>query len=166
MVTVPDRDYQLAATLLLDAVEEDRSGDVASALRTVSHRAGIEAGEDFLSGHAHDGLSGQRLGVELLRSRGYEPRIHDDGTLRMRNCPFHRLVDGHRALVCEMNLALVGGMLKGARQTHSRAVLDPHPDHCCVAIKLEDSGSVQEADREWLASENSARPCRAGTGGG
>jgi predicted ArsR family transcriptional regulator len=136
-ISVPERDYQLAATLLLEAVDQDRSGDAASALRAVAHRAGVQAGEDFLSHHPDQGTSGQGLRLNLLRSRGYQPLTQTDGTVRMRNCPFHRLVDDHRTLVCEMNLALVRGMLEGARQTHSAVVLDPRPHHCCVAIKLD-----------------------------
>jgi hypothetical protein len=37
-------------------------------------------------------------------------------------------------LVCAMNLYLVEGLLDGLGQDPGRAVLDPGPDRCCVAV--------------------------------
>ena len=46
---------------------------------------------------------------ETLEARGYEPAETAAGEIRFRNCPFHALVEDHRDLVCNMNLALADG---------------------------------------------------------
>ena len=57
----------------------------------------------------------------------------DDITLA--NCPFHRLADEHRDLVCGMNLDFVDGVLDGiGRADCVTARLDPAPGRCCVRI--------------------------------
>jgi predicted ArsR family transcriptional regulator len=70
-----------------------------------------------------------------LADEGFEPARDDDGTIRLRNCPFHTLANQQRELVCGMNLALIEGVLSGARVRGLKAVLDPKPGMCCVALK-------------------------------
>ena len=72
--------------------------------------------------------------MAALRDRGYEPFVDDDGDVRLRNCPFHALVDEHRPLVCGMNLALVDGVVSVAGEAGLTARLDTRPGLCCVAI--------------------------------
>jgi predicted ArsR family transcriptional regulator len=69
----------------------------------------------------------------LLADRGYEP-YEDEGVLRLGNCPFGRLAEAHRDLVCQTNLAFLEGMLEGRRRRGLRAVLAPRPGRCCVAF--------------------------------
>ena len=69
----------------------------------------------------------------LLAGRGYEP-YEDEGVLRLRNCPFGRLAETHRDLVCHANLAFMEGLLQGRRRGGLRAVLEPRPGRCCVAF--------------------------------
>ncbi len=71
---------------------------------------------------------------ESLEARGYEPAETPSGEIRLRNCPFHALVEDHRDLVCNMNLALAGGILDGLGDDRLSARLDPQPGGCCVAI--------------------------------
>jgi predicted ArsR family transcriptional regulator len=78
---------------------------------------------------------------DALESRGYEPAETPSGELRFRNCPFHALVDEHRGLVCNMNLALADGILGGLGDGRLSARLDPQPGECCVAIS---SGEATE----------------------
>jgi predicted ArsR family transcriptional regulator len=57
----------------------------------------------------------------------------EEGVIRLRNCPFDCLADAHRQTVCGMNLAL----LERAAVTRGntlKAVLDPQPGLCCVAL--------------------------------
>jgi predicted ArsR family transcriptional regulator len=44
------------------------------------------------------------------RQLGYEPEHHDDH-VQLRNCPFDELADSHRDLICQMNQALMAGLL-------------------------------------------------------
>ena len=53
---------------------------------------------------------------------------------RLRNCPFQRLAQTHRELVCRANLAFVEGLIQGLTARGLRAVLDPRPGRCCVAL--------------------------------
>jgi predicted ArsR family transcriptional regulator len=53
---------------------------------------------------------------------------------RLRNCPFQRLAQTHRELVCRANLAFVEGLVQGLTAKGPRAVLDPRPGRCCVAL--------------------------------
>jgi predicted ArsR family transcriptional regulator len=45
------------------------------------------------------------------------------------------LASQQRELVCGMNLALIEGVLSGARARGLKAVLDPRPGMCCVALR-------------------------------
>jgi predicted ArsR family transcriptional regulator len=52
----------------------------------------------------------------------------------LTNCPFHRLAEEHRALVCGMNLSLLGGVLETTGAEPLKARLAPEPGYCCVRI--------------------------------
>ena len=120
---VPPRDYGLAARLLAEAAASDPSGATAGALRTAADRLGRGAGAD----------GGDP--AELLAARGYEPYAEEEGVLRLRNCPFHAAAQRHPEVVCDMNLALVRGLLGGLGRNDVEAVLDPAPGRCCVALR-------------------------------
>jgi predicted ArsR family transcriptional regulator len=125
-VTVPPREYELAARLLAQAVESDPSGRSQAVLLEVARRLGAELGSRC-----------QQQGADLegaLSGHGYEPTCGDDGVIRLRNCPFHQLAKHHRDVVCGMNLGLIEGILAGLGTDGLRPVLDPQPGHCCVAI--------------------------------
>jgi predicted ArsR family transcriptional regulator len=135
-VTVPQREYQLAATLLAAALEAEPTGAAVAALADGAYRLGVQAGEEAARGDGEAGDRATRV-RRLLTARGYEPRVDRRGMVRMRNCPFHRLVEEHRDLVCGMNLALVRGMLDGLDGSGGATVLDPTPGCCCVALAPE-----------------------------
>jgi predicted ArsR family transcriptional regulator len=117
--SAPPRDYGLAARLLAEAAASDPTGAAGSALRDAAGRLGREA-----AGEPGDV-------AQLLAARGYEP-YEDDGVLRLRNCPFHAAARQHPEVVCDMNLALLRGLLDGR---DVEAVLEPGPGRCCVALR-------------------------------
>lgn len=121
-VTVPPRDYRLAAELLARAATEDASGNVRRALDDTA----AAMGREVAAAGDTDDLR------HLLASRGYEP-LDDNGVMRLRNCPFHRLSRDHTELVCGMNLSLLDGTCR-ALDAPMRAILDPAPGRCCVAF--------------------------------
>jgi predicted ArsR family transcriptional regulator len=137
-VTVPPREYELAARLLVQAVEADPSDRSRSALAEAARRLGTELGSSFRP--AATGLApGRRDAAErdvtgVLTQQGYEPCRGGDGFIRLRNCPFHQLAEQHRDVVCGMNLALVEGLVAGLGAGGWHPALDPRPGHCCVAI--------------------------------
>lgn len=123
-VSVPPRAYGLLARLLAEAAESDTTGKVRSTLngvaRSVGRQAGTEAGGDLAT---------------ALRGCGYQPLATSDGGIELRNCPFHRLAQEHRDLVCGLNLALIEGMITGGARPQARAVLSPAPGRCCVVVR-------------------------------
>jgi predicted ArsR family transcriptional regulator len=125
-VQVPPRDDTLVAHLLATAVEADPSGEARQALRAATRAAGRALGET-LAGDPGDAM------LDALTARGYAPLATDDG-IRLRNCPFHHLVDDHLDLVCSLNEDLLGAAAE-AGDVGLVAVLDPQPGWCCVVLR-------------------------------
>ena len=133
-VSLPERRYGLAAHVLADALERQGGGTAVDAAR----QAGRELGQQL--GEAARRASPRRKSRERLRTAledgGYEPTPADDGqVIRLRNCPFHSLVDEHRPLVCGMNLAVAEGLVDGLGEDNLIPVLDSQPGYSCVAFK-------------------------------
>lgn len=120
-VSLPERRYDLAARVMASALEA--SPRVGRRLREVARQIGREASDPAATLKS------------ALEAQGYEPAAPDaGGVVRLRNCPFHALVEEHRPLVCSMNLALTEGMTEAVGETAYRPVLDPVPGYCCVAF--------------------------------
>jgi predicted ArsR family transcriptional regulator len=132
-VSLPPRHYDLAAELLATAVEESRSPDTAKALKRAAQRFGQQLAAELSNAKGRD--RGTRALAAVLRQRGYEPYTDDEGVVRLRNCPFHRLAADHTDLVCGMNLAMLKGLVGADPDIGVKAVLDPRPGQCCVAFK-------------------------------
>jgi predicted ArsR family transcriptional regulator len=135
-VSLPDRHYEVPAELFATAIEQLAGPRPTDGLRRAAHDVGEEIGA---AARQRSGArpSRRRLREELeatLDARGYEPAETAAGEIRFRNCPFHALVQDHRDLVCNMNLALADGVLDGLGDDRLRARLDPQPGQCCVAI--------------------------------
>lgn len=123
-VSVPPRDYRLAAELLARAAAADVTGTVHEAL----DRAAADLGRESTAG----GDAPPPL-FEYLARQGFEPYLDAD-VVRLRNCPFDRLARDHTELVCGMNLALLAAATD-AIDAPFRARLDPAEDRCCVAFE-------------------------------
>jgi predicted ArsR family transcriptional regulator len=125
--SLPPRTYETAAHLLAETVEQ-AGADLE--LQAAARRAGAEAGRR---------IAAEAPAVEqVLAARGYEP-YRDGDALRLRNCPFANLSAEFPVLVCAMNLCLVEGLLDGLGQDPGRAVMEPAPDRCCVAVHSKDN---------------------------
>ena len=135
-VTVPPREYELAARLLAVAVESDSSGQSRAALRAAARQHGLNLAAQARE-TATAGTASQDVHTALCR-HGFAPWRGADGAVELRNCPFHQLAALHRDIVCGMNLALIGGLIEGFGASQLRPELDPQPDRCCVVI-IDDS---------------------------
>ena len=136
-VTVPPREYELAARLLVRAVESDPTGRSRAALHAAAHQLGRELGSQAEPAQPSrpDTLVPALGELEtVLAGHGYEPERCGHDVTRLRNCPFHQLARQHRDTVCAMNLALIEGMTAGMKASTLRAALDPQPGYCCVTI--------------------------------
>lgn len=124
-VSLPPRDYNLAAQLLATAVSEaGTAGEPATAvLLRVARAHGQRAGAGAQTGS---------LGEALARI-GYEPRP-EQGRVVLGNCPFHALVEDHHDLVCGMNLALLEGLLEGLGTADWTAAPESGGGRCCVTL--------------------------------
>ena len=120
-VSLPPRAYGALAELLAAAVEAAASGEVRTALQRAAASMGRQMAQE------HDDV------MSALAGQGYEP-YDDDGVVRMANCPFHQLAQGHTELVCGMNLALMRGVTDGLGESGLQPLLDPAPGRCCVAL--------------------------------
>ena len=142
-VTVPPREYELAARLLVRAIESDASGHGRTALRAAAYQLGQELGSQVPSRRSRHDNAGADPGLRdletVLAVHGYQPERCDDGAIRLRNCPFHRLARAHKDTVCTMNLALIEGVAAGLKASSLRPLLDPQPGHCCVIIAAQHS---------------------------
>ena len=128
-VSVPERDYEFAARMLAQAAEADPSGNARVSLDRVARDEGRRLGTELAARARTAGLE------QALRERGYEPFQDEDGVIRLRNCPFHRLADEHRDLVCGMNVSFLRGLLEGLGRGDLEGALEPAPGRCCVAIR-------------------------------
>jgi predicted ArsR family transcriptional regulator len=136
-VSLPERQYEVAAEIMADALEEMSDALPPETLVSAAHRVGESVGREARSaaGPRPSRKRRREALIGALAARGYEP--HDDhGVIRFGNCPFHALVERHRDLVCGMNVALADGLLEGAGEDGATARLDRQPGLCCVAIEL------------------------------
>ena len=141
-VSVPERHYDLAGSLLATAVEEAaRTGaPVQECLSAAARAAG-----HVLGGEATAAVAGRRTSrarrreavLAVLDRHGYEPKAKRSGEVALANCPFHRLAEQHRELVCGMNLDFLSGLLEGLGERDGlSARLAPEPGWCCVRIDV------------------------------
>ena len=134
-VSLPPRQYGLAAELLAGAVEEAGGRSARDALADVARRFGRRLGEEMR------GRLGARAGrerrvralEESLGRYGYEPR-REGRSVRLANCPFHALAEDHRDLVCSMNLELVEGVVEGMGARDLQACREFRTGECCVTV--------------------------------
>jgi predicted ArsR family transcriptional regulator len=131
-VTVPPREYELAARLLAVAVQSDASGRSRAALHDAARQYGASLASSGDTAATAGGVS-QRVQT-ALRRHGFEPWRAADGAVRLRNCPFRQLAAQHPDMVCGMNLALIDGLIQSSGVSDLHPELDPRPGRCCVVI--------------------------------
>ena len=136
-VSLPDREYQLAGTLMADAIAESAEAGtpVIEVLHRLAHTSGRRLGAMAVGDNPpRTAKAALALAVETLTENGYEPHP-DDGRVIMANCPFHALAQAQTQLVCQMNHALIGGLTDALGPHRPVAELEPAPDRCCVVLE-------------------------------
>jgi predicted ArsR family transcriptional regulator len=127
-ISVPPRNYELAARILEQAFAGGRSERHSRrAVRTLGRK---------LAAHATPRGRARRGAVRsleaLLEGNGYEPKRRSRGRVELANCPFDALVDECPAVICQLNLALMEGVLEGLDLAALKVELDCEADGCCV----------------------------------
>ena len=135
-VSLPAREYELAARLLLQALDGGGRAGATERLQKAARELGEQAGaQEMERVGAPRSRAASLTSVEpVLERLGYEP-FRENGTVRLTNCPFHNLAEQSTATVCGMNVALLGGVLDGLRAKGLEAGLTPGPGRCCVLIQ-------------------------------
>jgi predicted ArsR family transcriptional regulator len=137
--SIPDRRYDLAGSLLATAIgEAERTGAPIDECLSASARAAgrvIGAEAAAATGSLTEPDDRREAVIGVLAGHGYEPTLGKGGEIALLNCPFHRLAEEHRSLVCGMNVDFLGGLVEGlgsSDRLHAR--LAPEPGYCCVRI--------------------------------
>lgn len=138
-VTVPDRRHDLLAHILVEAVvsSSDDANSRSAAIR-VAHEYGVAIGAAQRREVRPGRLGAERalsLAELLLQRYGFEPSREAPTTVRLRNCPFHPVVERSPELVCAINHAFVTGLLDGLEARSAQATLAPRAGECCVELR-------------------------------
>lgn len=140
-VSLPPRRYDLAGRLLAEAADSARTGGddidtaLANAARGEGRRLAREVREKLRGITGRTRSARRSAAVDALRRLGYEPVVCEDGSVALRNCPFHHLADEHTELICGMNLCLLDAAVDELGHTGLRAELDPEEGLCCVKLR-------------------------------
>jgi len=132
-VSVPARQLDLVGRLLARAVAQapDHADQRAVEL---AEAEGQRLGEARSPRRRLNATATIDLVADALAGLGYEPEV-SAGALRLRNCPFHGVVEAAPELVCAMNERLVAGLLRGVGGSRRvGAALEPAPGECCVTV--------------------------------
>lgn len=146
--SVPDRNYDLAAELLVSAIEESTAGGGTARdalVRTAYARGEAAAARASGGGPADPGApAGGAAFAGFLAAEGYRPEDDGAGGLVLLNCPFHRIAEGHTEVVCAMNGAFLAGAAAGCGidpdRVQALAIKDlraqgtARPAQCCARI--------------------------------
>jgi len=139
-VSLPRRDYVLAGRLLAEAADRSRREgiDIQTALDDAARAEGRRLADEIGARPAVRGAApaGRTLDAVLdaLAEHGFEPIGDDDGTVVLRNCPFHQLAREHTELICGMNQCLLSTALDALDDAGLEARLEPEDGVCCVRL--------------------------------
>jgi len=140
-VSIPERNYDVMGSILVQAIEEEQPGERADvAAQRIARRYGEDLGKAERERRHLPPAGAERamsVATDVLSTCGYEPYA-DGGTVRLRSCPFHALAEQSRDLVCGLNHELVQGIVAGLGNDTLDVSLAPLPDECCVQLRLPD----------------------------
>lgn len=128
---------RLPRLVRLSKAETAANCEVREALDRAAEEFGRELSE------ATDEVEGLNA---YLERQGFEP-FEDGDSIRLRNCPFHRLARQHTELICGMNLSMLSGALT-AIEAGYEARLDPAPRRPSSNHEPVPTGSSARSQRE------------------
>ena len=136
-VSIPPRQHDVLAEILMDAVLVDAGSARDAALRIARER-GRALGAAEREASRPGRLGPERaltLAVAVLGRHGFEPARATPTCVRLSTCPFHPLAARAPHLVCAINHAFLTGVLDGLDATAVHVVRDSDPGGCCVALR-------------------------------
>jgi predicted ArsR family transcriptional regulator len=130
-VTLPPREYELAARALAAAIEGGGRSSVRKRLEDVGRKIGAEWAAERPSKAPLKSLE------SILARHGYEPHWTGPDSLRLRNCPFESLAADHEEAICKVfNLALINGLIEALGARGMSPEYNPPPPMCCVSLRV------------------------------
>lgn len=133
-LALPPRQYNWVARILAAAIATKPKDADASAI-ALARAEGKRAGELQRPPRKPRGRAAIEAAQQTLNHLGYEPVEDADQRVRLRNCPFHDVVDVAPGLICSLNEQLVAGVLEGLGvDDRCAARLDGAPPDCCVTV--------------------------------
>ena len=137
-VSIPERNYDVIGKLLVDSIlAESEPGARAEVASKVASEEGRRTGERIRKEMRLRPPGKERalaLAAQVLEERGYEP-YPAEGSIRLRNCPFHAMARHAPELVCRMNRSFIEGIIRGMGNESLEAALEPTPGECCVVLR-------------------------------
>ena len=138
-VSIPERQYSVIGKLLVDSIlaepgQSERSAVAANVAANEGRRIGEEVRKE-LRLRPPGTERALAATADILRERGYEPYAAEDGSLRLRSCPFHAVARHAPELVCRMNREFIEGIVRGIGNQTLEAALEPTPGQCCVVLR-------------------------------
>ena len=136
-VTLPQRRYEVASHVLMQALAGSEPESTLEALRVAAREWGRRLAKESRTSSGRGGAGALRRAAQALKSFGFEPRRTSgrDAEVTLGNCPFDSLRSDSGGLVCTMNLALIEGLLEGLGLEEVEARLCPRAEMCCVALR-------------------------------
>lgn len=134
-VQFPPRNFELLSRLLIQAAVSSQDLSSSNALAAAAGDLGTKVGEQARAAAGPQPTKERLLeaATEVLSDYGFEATM-SGRDLILRNCPFSPLSGEFTQVVCNMNLAMMQGVLEGLRLKNFEACLDPQPGRCCVAF--------------------------------
>jgi predicted ArsR family transcriptional regulator len=148
-ISIPERRYDLAGSLLADAVLSNEGDETArtTAFRVARDR-GFALGDEVRHAKRLRPPGPERalaIATEVLEDHGFEPYRDETGVVALKNCPFHALAQTAPELMCNINQAFIDGMLRGLGNKTVEAVLACKPGDCCVTLRAPGTSSPSDA---------------------
>lgn len=143
-VSIPPRRDDVAGRIMARAIAASaarRGGDAASMAMRIAEQDGRAVG----AAHAGTGRPSTKAALaaaeETLADCGYEP-TRDGQIVRLRNCPFHALVEVAPRLVCELNECFISGVVEGLGGDNAveAELCGPVDGDCCVIVRPKSRG--------------------------
>lgn len=143
-VSVPPRRYDVAARIFARALTSGQ--DARESVPAIAAEEGRNTGLAHAAGAPLRVEATLSRATHLLEGLGYVPE-RSRTCVRLRNCPFHSVLDIAPELMCGANHAFLAGVLDGlGGSPRVAAVLDPQPgSDCCVQLRA--GGPTDEVPR-------------------
>jgi predicted ArsR family transcriptional regulator len=147
-VNIPQRQHDLLAGILLDAVLADGTEPARTAALRIARDQGRTLGLLEREQRRPGRLSIERaltVAARILTGHGFTS-IRDAPTqIRLHDCPFYPLSAKAPGFVCELNRTFCAGLLAGLAASSVEAVLEPRAESCCVTLRQVEPRRAEDA---------------------